>query len=61
MNKKPKGRTGEYQKTPKTSNANYFHSIASWTQTWIVTLAVWGWFPYRLAKWILSWGGRHEN
>ena len=47
--------------TKTTSNKSYFDPITSWVKTWIVTLAVWGWLPLRLAKWILRRGGHHED
>jgi len=43
------------------SNNKYFHPTISWIKTWIVTLAVWGWLPFKLAEWIKRRGGRHED
>lgn len=32
-----------------------------WVSKWIVTLAVWGWLPLRVAKWVIPRAGHHEN
>jgi len=47
---------------PKASSIkNFLHPIIAWVKTWIVTLAVWGWLPYKLAEWIKRQGGHHED
>jgi len=46
---------------PTTSNKSYLDSMTSWLKAWIITLALWGWLPYRLAEWILRRGGHDED
>lgn len=44
---------------PKNSaGASYFAAVTSWVRKWIVSLALWGWLPLRLAKWIIK---HHED
>ena len=59
MSKKIKGRAGWHQATSNTFQcAYYFNFIASRMKAVIVTLALWGWFPMCLAKWINNRGGQ---
>lgn len=61
MTQKNKGRSGGHQATPKTTERMYFNAIASWVQTWIVTLAVWSWLLIRWVQWVFHNGGpRHD-
>ena len=32
----------------------YFTVITTWARKWIVSLALWGWLPLRLVKWVLG-------
>jgi len=59
MPQKNEEQADRYPEHSKKSSKGYFSRIKSWTQTWIITLAVWGWLPYWLAEWILRRGGRH--
>ena len=43
---------------PNPVGTSYFTAIASWVRKWIVTLALWGWLPLPLAKWVLR---HHED
>lgn len=62
MTRKTKGRAGWHQATPNTSKcAFYFTVITSRLKATIVTLALWGWFPMFLAKWISNRGGQHND
>ena len=62
MTKKTKGRAGCNQATSNTSKcAYYFNFIASRMKAVIVTLALWGWFPMCLAKWINNHGGQRND
>jgi len=62
MTQKNRGRAGWHQATPKTSFIKmHFTRIISWIQICIVTLAVWGWIPRRVADWVLNRGGRNDD
>lgn len=61
MTQKSGGRTDGHQETPKTSNRSFLGALVSWLKSLIITLAVWGWFPFRLADWITRQGGHHED
>lgn len=62
MTTKTKGRAGGHQATPNTSTSTCnFTGIVSRLKATIVTLAVWGIVPMRLASWLIQRGGlRHE-
>ncbi len=62
MTKNRKGRAGWHQATPKTSirscnSTDHFARINGA----IVTLALWGWLPLGLPRWINSKGGLNNE
>lgn len=62
MTIKTKGRAGWHQATPNTSKcALYFTVLVYCMKAISVTLALWGWFPMRLANWINNQGGQHDD
>ena len=62
MTTNKKGRTGEHQATPKTSESTCNSTgIASRVKAAVVTLALWGWFPLGLADRINRMGGPHND
>ncbi|MEX0963781.1 MAG: hypothetical protein WDZ52_07050 [Pseudohongiellaceae bacterium] len=62
MTSKTKGRAGCHQATPNTTKCpSYFIVLASRMKAVIVTLALWGWLPMCLAKWISNRGGQHDD
>ncbi len=62
MTKNRKGRAGWHQATPKTSkrSCNSTGRLARIKEA-IVTLALWGWLPLGLARWINSKGGLNNE
>ena len=62
MTTNKKGRAGGHQATPKTSESTCNSTgIASRVKAAVVTLAVWGLFPLRLADRINRMGGPHDD
>ena len=62
MTNNRKGRTGWHQATLKTSkHTRNFTGLAARIKEVIVTLALWGWFPLGLARWINSKGGPSDE
>lgn len=62
MTVKTKGHAGGHQVTPKTSDSTCKSiCFASRVKVAVVTLAVWGWFPIRLADRISRMGGTHDE
>ncbi len=57
-----KGRTDCNQATPNTSKINpYFNGFSTQTKGFIVTLALWGWLPVRLAEWLVPHGEQDDE
>ena len=44
-------------KQNQSTSKRHFIGLASLIKTLIVTLALWGFIPYRLADWLIRWGG----
>lgn len=61
MTRKTKGRAGGHQATPKTTCKHNSIGIVSRVKAAIVTLAVWGWFPFGLAERINRMGGPRDE
>lgn len=61
MTQKTKGRTARRQVNQNKSYKKYSNPIAFWVRTWIVTLAVWGWIPFRWGDWIVRREGHYED
>lgn len=52
-----RGRTGCNQATPKVSKSNRNSSdLVPHIKGFVVTHALWGWLPMRLARWLVSAG-----
>ncbi len=56
MTTKEKSRIGGHQATLQTTNKKDFIIIINYLKAAIVTLALWGWFPLKLADWLNQWG-----
>jgi len=55
-----KGRAGCHQAAQKPADNGNSTAIASRIKATVVTLALWGILPIRLADWIINQGGLHD-
>ncbi len=59
--KKRRGRPGCHPATPRTSNkTRKSTALAPRIKAAIVTLALWGWVPVKVAEWLIRHGGLRD-